>query len=87
MLRADWLYATRRSVGRGARADQAAMLTYTGGDREVIRHEAGCVRPRPALTALFQYHHSLRAFRVSCVPRMRALRTLRLLARAIALVA
>jgi hypothetical protein len=41
----------------------------------------------PALTALFQYHHSLRAFRVSCVPRMRALRTLRLLARAIALVA
>jgi len=31
-------------VGRGVRADQAAMLTYTGGHRAMIRHEAGCVR-------------------------------------------
>jgi len=51
---------------------------------DVIRDDAGCVHAASALTALFRYHHSLRAFRVFCMPRMR---TLRLLVRATALVA
>jgi hypothetical protein len=51
-LRRDMRYTTRRSVGCGARSDQAATLTYTGGRREVIRHEAGCVRAQRPLSPL-----------------------------------